>query len=113
MNVDFNSHCLAVFITLVVGFFYLYKLYLDLRRLHDGLRGDLQHLLEEHTQLSNESSMQHMHVTAMYFGLIRAGGYINLNEEITEQDSDNWHYVERGNKTNVRTIATAEGIFTG
>ena len=112
VNVDFNSHCLAVFITLVVGFFYRYKLYLDLRRLHDGLRGDLQHLLEEHTQLSNESSMQHMHVTAMYVGLIRAGGYINLNEEITEQDSDNWHYMSRG-ETNVRTIATAEGIFTG
>ena len=48
--------------------------------------------------LSNESAMQHIHVTAMHVALIRLGGYVDLNQAITEQDWDNWHYIERGNR---------------
>ena len=40
-----------------------------------------------------------MHITAMNVAIIRMGGYVNINDPITEQDWDNWHYVERNNKT--------------
>ena len=43
--------------------------------------------------------MHHMHITAMNVAIIRMGGYVNINDPITEQDWDNWHYVERNNKT--------------
>ena len=43
--------------------------------------------------------MHHMHITAMNVAIIRMGGYVNINGPITEQDWDNWHYVERNNKT--------------
>jgi hypothetical protein len=40
-----------------------------------------------------------MHITAMNVAIIRMGGYVNINDPITELDWDNWHYVERNNKT--------------
>ena len=43
--------------------------------------------------------MHHMHITAMNVAIIRMGGYVNINDPITEQDWDNWHYLERNNKT--------------
>ena len=43
--------------------------------------------------------MHHMHITAMNVAIIRMGGYVNINDPIIEQDWDNWHYVERNNKT--------------
>ena len=98
MWVAFSFPIVLVFMILVVGFFYLYKLYMDLCRTYNDLRGDFQRLREDHQQLSNETSMQHLYVTAMHVGLIRAGGHISLKEEITEQDWDNWHYAEKSNK---------------
>ena len=47
----------------------------------------------------NEIQMHHMHITAMNVAIIRMGGYVNINDPITELDWDNWHYVERNNKT--------------
>ena len=43
--------------------------------------------------------MHHMHITAMNVAIIRMGGDVNINDPITELDWDNWHYVERNNKT--------------
>ena len=35
----------------------------------------------------------------MHVAIIRMGGYVNINDPITEQDWDNWHYVDCNNKT--------------
>ena len=98
MDCIFFSHCLGLH---NLGGWFL----LPLQALHGSFQ-DLQRperrfpttSRRSPAQLSNETSMQHLYVTAMHVGLIRAGGHINLNEEITEQDWDNWHYVEKSNK---------------
>ena len=82
---------------MMVGFLYLYKLYILIQN-YDTLRVNLERLRGDHQQLSNEASMDDTYASALHVGLICAGGSINLNEEITEQDWDNWHYVEKRNK---------------
>ena len=73
------------------GFFLLYKVYA-------GLQREVRHLRAELQLMQNEAQMHHVHITAMHVGLIRAGGYVDLDQQISEQDWDNWHYVEKNNR---------------
>lgn len=46
----------------------------------------------------NDTQMHHIHITAMHVNLIRAGGYLDFGQPITEQDWDNWQYVARNSR---------------
>jgi hypothetical protein len=76
---------------MLAGFFLLYKVYA-------GLQREVRHLRAELQLMQNEAQMHHVHITAMHVGLIRAGGYVDLDQQISEQDWDNWHYVEKNNR---------------
>ena len=78
-------------LVMFAGLSFLYKIYA-------GLQREVRHLHAEMRLMQTEEAMHHLHITAMHVGLIRAGGYLDLNQEITEQDWDNWNYVERNNR---------------
>ena len=42
--------------------------------------------------------MMQIHVNAAHVSLIRLGGYVQLDQQITDQDWDNWRYIERANR---------------
>ena len=72
-----------------------------IRDLHGQLRhlqGEFEQVRRTLTDQGNEASMQHMLVTAMHVSLIRVGGYVNLNDPITDRDWENWNYVEENNR---------------
>ena len=85
-----------IFFVVIAVFYYLHKIIRDLRGQLAHLRAELR---EQQGLQENEIRMHHMHITAMNVAIIRMGGYVNINDPITEQDWDNWHYVERNNKT--------------
>ena len=67
---------------MLAGFFFLHKIYA-------GLPREVRHLRAELQITQNEALMHHIHITAMHVSLIRNGGYVDLDQQITEQDWDN------------------------
>ena len=99
---SFGTLFFLFFIAVLVGFFIMYKVFTQFQR---EVREELAEIRTRQNRIQAiqnelvlESGLQHTHVTAMHVSLVRLGGYINLRQEITEQDWDNWYYIERGNQ---------------
>jgi hypothetical protein len=93
---------LLLFVAVLVGFFIVYKAYRslqqELRQALAELRLRQDRMMENQSDLINEIGMHHIHITKMHVALIRLGGYVQFEQPITEQDWDNWRYIERGNR---------------
>jgi hypothetical protein len=61
---------------MLAGFFFLHKIYA-------GLPREVRHLRAELQITQNEAQMHHIHITAMHVSLIRNGGYVDLDQQIT------------------------------
>eukprot|EP00435_Cladocopium_sp_Y103_P024844 s650_g6.t1 len=88
----FDLMLVFFFLVVMAGFYYMTKIIRD-------LHGQVLQLRAELSQQSNESAMDHDYITAVHVGLIRMGGFVQPNVPVTRQDWDNWHYVERNNKS--------------
>lgn len=77
-------------VTMCMVVFYVVKAFQVLYGRVRALEQDLQ-------RCSNELEMHHLHGQALQMGIIRLGGYVDLNEHISENDWDNWNYIQKQN----------------
>ena len=77
-------------VTMCMVVFYVVKAFQVLHGRVRALEQDLQ-------RCSNELEMHHLHGQALQMGIIRLGGYVDLNEHISENDWDNWNYIQKQN----------------
>ena len=92
----------VVFILVVVFMVYILKKFNALTNQVTVLKQELEdykaEVRREMQTRENELDMQHLHVSAMHVGMIRMGGWIDISENISEHDWDNWNYMEKNNQ---------------
>ena len=108
--IEAEENYVVIFIQYISGIFFIVVFFVMVHLLREQHRlraqlGALQREVQEEFQglrnrvrdQSNEVEMQHLHVTAMHVGIVRLGGFVDIQEEIRPEDWDNWNYIEQNN----------------